>query len=118
MGITDRLRRLVAVLMLLAMGPVPSAAAACGGWSASASERMACCRSAANHCAAVSADDCCADRETRQNLETVTATPVSPGEMSSERVAPAVRPLRSLRVALRPLAERPSAYLLDSVFLI
>lgn len=110
--------RVLAVIVLVAMAPLGHVAAACVGWSGSAAQRMACCRSAGDGCTAVSADGCCAHGQTRRNLETVSATLPSPDLTDFELVLPAARPARTLRVALRPLSERPDTYLLDSVFLI
>jgi hypothetical protein len=112
------LHRFVAVLILLVMGPVLHGAAACGGWSASATARMACCQAAAGHCATVSADDCCADTEQRQNANTVAVVLVSPGEMTAGTLLPAHTIPRASALAHRQASGRPATYLLDSVFLI
>ena len=117
-GTSSTFRRLVVILTLTVMAPVGHAVVACSGWSGSATQRMACCGSAGDGCAAVRADDCCAHGETRQNIETTSVIAISPGDSLSERVVPAIPPVRSLRQALRPLAERPDTYLLDSAFLI
>ena len=111
-------RRLVAIITLAVMGPGAYAAVACGGWSGSTAERMACCQAAAGHCAAISPDDCCADGEQRQNLDSAPAIAVAPPEGVS--ATPAVRPpLRRPSAAVHQTAPgRPDTYLLDSVFLI
>jgi hypothetical protein len=114
-----RLERGYATVLLLvaALMPVTQAAAACSGWKASVAERMACCRGAAGHCAALSADDCCADRESRQHAEvagfiSAPAAPTSAGQPVPER--PRVR----FQLVPRATSSRPHTYLLDSVFLI
>jgi len=112
------LHRFVAVLTLLMMGPVLHGAAVCSGWSGSASERMACCHTAAGHCAAVSADDCCADAEQRQHADAVAIVLVSPGETTAGLLIPAQRIQRASALAHRQATGRPATYLLDSVFLI
>jgi hypothetical protein len=118
MASRSTVRRLLVVLACVAMAPVGHAVVACSGWSASTAERMACCRSDGDHCAATRVDECCASGETRQNLEAGSVTLVSPDLSGAERVVGPVHRVRSLRQALRPLVERPEAYLLDSVFLI
>jgi hypothetical protein len=112
-----RLHRLWSNVQFAAKMPNTHAAAACAGWVPSAASRMACCRAAAGHCAAVSADDCCAERESRKNLEAVSATLVSIGSLVSERLAPERRLVHSC-LAPRPSSGRPDTYLFDSVFLI
>jgi hypothetical protein len=112
------LHRCVAVLTLLIMGPLGHGAAACSGWSGSAAERMACCQAAAGHCAAVSADDCCADTEQRQNASAVPFVLVSPGERTAGLLLPAQTIRRASALAHRQATGRPATYLLDSVFLI
>lgn len=113
-----RLRHLVAILTLAVMGPAAYAAAACGGWSGSTAERMACCQTAAGQCAAISADDCCADGEQRQNAASASLIVVAPPTGVS--ATPAVRPpLRRPSAAVHQTAPgRPDTYLLHSVFLI
>lgn len=113
------LHRFVTVLTLLVMGPMLHGSAACSGWSGSASARMACCQAAAGHCAAMSADDCCADAEQRQNANTVAIALVSPGEEpAAGLMLPAQKIRRASALAHRQTAGRPDTYLLDSVFLI
>ena len=111
------LHRLGSIILLAAMVPVTHAAIACAGWMPSSAGRMACCRAAAGHCAAVSANDCCADREGRKNLEAVSTTLVSVGSLESERVVPERRLVHRC-LTPRPFSGRPDTYLLDSVFLI
>lgn len=112
----SRLHRLAAALILVITAPVLHASAACRGWAGSPAARMACCQAAAGHCAAVSADDCCADTEQRRNLETVSVTLTAPGYAASAIVpdlSPARRP-----VPTPHLPARPATYLLDAVLLI
>jgi hypothetical protein len=106
------------MIVLLIVGPATYAAAACAGWSGSAAGRMACCQAAAGHCAAISPDDCCADAEERQNLESTPATAVAPPQ--GVTATPVVRrPLRRPSAVVHQTAPgRPDTYLLDSVFLI
>lgn len=117
MATRRRLGRLVSIITLMVMGPGAHAAAACGGWSGSAAARMACCQ-AADHCAAISADDCCADGEQRQNVESAPLIVVAPPTGVS--ATPAVRPpVRRASAAVHQTAPgRPDTYLLHSVFLI
>jgi hypothetical protein len=113
------LHRFVAVLTLLVMGPVLHGAAACSGWSGSASARMACCQAVAGHCAAISSDDCCADAEQRQNAGVVAIALVSPeAETTAGLLLPAQKIRRASALAHRQTTGRPDTYLLDSVFLI
>ena len=112
-------RRAIAALLFLvtALMPVTQAAAVCAGWSSSAVERMACCRGAEGHCAARSADDCCADRENRQHAETAGAITVTAAPMVARHVVAQPRPVR-LPLVPPAASSRPDTYLLDSVFLI
>ena len=114
----SRLHRFVAVLTLLMMGPVLHGAAVCSGWSGSAAARMACCQATAGHCASVSADDCCADTEQRQNANAVAIVLVSPGATTAGVPIPAQAVRRASALAHRQATGRPATYLLDSVFLI
>jgi len=114
----SRFRRFAAITLICVMAPLTYASAACAGWSGSATARMACCERGDAGCASVSADDCCADAEERQNLETVIAPLVTQGATISCRI-PVTPPVpRSFVLDPRLLAERPDTYLLDSVFLI
>lgn len=65
----------------------------------------------------MSADECCADQESRRNLEAVSATLVSTVPLAMARLLPVRRQARGT-VAPRPFRGRPETYLLDSVFLI
>jgi hypothetical protein len=106
------------MIVLLFVGPATSAAAACAGWSNSAAERMACCQATAGHCAAISADECCASSEQRRNLEGVALTAITPDDGPGTRLM-AVRPTRrAAETAHRAAPGRPDTYLLDSIFLI
>jgi hypothetical protein len=106
------------MIVLLVVGPTTYAAAACAGWSNSAAERMACCQAVAGHCAAISADDCCAAGEQRQNLEGVAIVAVPSDEgRGSLLTIPAPAP-RAAETGHRAIPGRPDTYLLDSVFLI
>jgi len=111
-------RRLTAIVLLMVLAPVTYANVACAGWAGSAAERMACCLRADDACESVSADDCCADGEQRQTLETVVAVLVTPGAATSEPLPAVFRRPRSFVLDPRSLAARPDTYLLDSVFLI
>lgn len=105
-------------MVLLIVGPMTYAAAACAGWSSSAAQRMACCQAAAGHCAALSADDCCAAGEQRQNLEGVAVVALSSDD-GPGRLLARLRPARrAAETAHRSLPGRPDTYLLDAVFLI
>ena len=112
------LQRFVAVLILSIMGPVLQGSAACGGWSRTPSERMACCQAAAGHCAAISADDCCAGSEQRQNFDSVVMVLVAPEEPTAGLLLPTPPTSRPAALADRQRIGRPDTYLLDSVFLI
>ena len=112
------LHRVAAIVLLVLMAPVTYASAACAGWSASAAERMACCQRSGDTCASLSADDCCAEGEQRQNLEQVAAALVTPGLTVSHRVPAATARPRSFVSDPVSLTERPHTYLLDSAFLI
>lgn len=112
------LRRLAALITLVMLAPVTYAGAACSGWSPSPAERMACCQAGEGRCASISADDCCADSEERQNLETVVAALTSPGKGVDEAVLAPPPGCRPAAVAHRSAPGRPATYLLDSVFLI
>jgi len=112
------LRRLIAITLLVIMTPVTYANAACAGWSASAAERMACCQRAAAGCESLSADDCCAAQEQRQNLDAVAIVLISSGMIVSAPL-PAAATVHS-RVGHDPgtLAHTIPTHLLNSVFLI
>ena len=114
----SRLRRLAAIVLALVLTPVAYAGVTCGGWSASAAERLACCARGDSGCATVSADDCCADAEQRQNAQTMAAVLVTPGVADSEPVPVAPPVPQSFVLDPRARAERPPIHLLDSVFLI
>ena len=112
------LHRLAAITLLVALAPLTYASAACAGWSGSAAQRMACCQRSGDACPSLSADDCCADGEQRQNVEMGAALLVGPGTTTTHPVpAPAAR-TRSVTLDLRTVSDRPDIYLLDSVFLI
>ena len=116
--IPSAVRRLAAIALLLLMTPVIYAGAVCAGWSASAAERLACCQRSGDACATLSADDCCAEGEQRQNLEQVVAVPITRSNAVSyfiPRTSPRPRSFVSDPVSL---TDRPDTYLLDSVFLI
>jgi hypothetical protein len=109
--------RLTALMLLMMLSPLTYAGAACAGWSGAPGDRMACCQRAAG-CASVSADDCCAEGEQRQNLEQVAAALITSGATVSQRLhAAAPRPQCFVPDPLS-LTGRPATYLLDSVFLI
>ena len=88
----------------------------CVGWSNPA-DRAACCARMANHCATVSADDCCEKGEQRRtrDLTRSVAQPaldMTPGAI----VAPLVLIERETDVLI--LLARPRPHLLHEVFLI
>lgn len=109
-------RRIFAVLLIAAAFAADPTL--CGGWSHSAADRMACCQRGGG-CASVSADECCANSEQRQNVESASAivfAPLvaTPGLWTLWTMTASVRlPFDSQSL---PLAERPATYLLDSVF--
>lgn len=111
------LRRVTAILTIVLLLPAAQLAAVCSGWSTEEADRHACCEQMAG-CASVSADECCAAGEQRGNAERVNAPVITPGPAVSEPVAMVPPPPRSFVRDPRALAERPPAYLLDSVFLI
>jgi hypothetical protein len=105
-------------MLLMMLSPLTYASAACTGWSGSAADRMACCQRSGDGCASLSADDCCADGEQRQNVEQVAAVLITRGATVSHAI-PAVAPRpRSFVPDPVSLTERPDTYLLDSVLLI
>ena len=116
-AVVPAVRRLTAVLTLVFLLPAAQLAAVCSGWSSAEADRHACCEQMAG-CASVSANECCAVSEQRRNAEPVTSIVVMPELSVAERVAIVPEPPQSFIRDPRALAERPPAYLLDSVFLI
>ena len=110
-------RRLIAIVTFVLLLPAAQVAAVCSGWSSAEADRHACCEQMAG-CASVSASDCCAAGEQRRNAEPVSPSVMTPGPGVSEPVAVVPAPPLSFVRDPRALAERPPAYLLDSVFLI
>ena len=108
--------RAIAAVLLMMLTPGINAAAGCTGWTGSAADRMACCQREDAGCAAVSADDCCADNEQRRNAETHTALPTPEDSHFSVAILVALSPLRENPAARNASGERPPTYLLDSVF--
>lgn len=117
-AIPSWLHRMSAIVLALALTPAAYAGVACGGWSNSAAARQACCAGADGACTTISADECCADGEQRQNVEVVPVVTTAPAATAADCVA-TVRPLSPCYV-LDPhaLANRARIHLLDSVFLI
>jgi hypothetical protein len=115
-----RSRRIAIVTALaLLIGFIPTFAAVCIGWEASAQMRMACCAKPDVAGSSAKADDCCKDGEGRTNALTQSGlvAGVPPAPMQS---LPAVT-LPSITTFGRPSDShvRPSPaplYLLDSVF--
>jgi hypothetical protein len=106
-------RRTPALLLILAIWA--NGMALCAGWAGSPAERMACCERMGSECGSVSADDCCANGEQRQNIEGAPAVVVAPPLAASGLlIAASVR--QSLGSHSSSLADRPDTYLLDSVF--
>ena len=103
---------LVVVLSLMVAGDL------CQGWSADADARRACCERMANHCATVTADTCCAQKEQRSTRE----LPPSPAQPARDAaVGPLVTliaPLSQIDIEAPVASTRPRAYLLHAVFLI
>ncbi|CAN5851742.1 hypothetical protein BH24ACI5_BH24ACI5_23400 [soil metagenome] len=114
----SRLRRLAAFVLALVLTPIVYAGVVCAGWSASAAERHACCADADAGCTSISADECCADSEQRQNAQVAAAIVITPGALVSERVPTAPAVPQSFVLDPRSLVARPAIHLLDSVFLI
>ncbi len=115
---TRVLHRLAAITLLVVLAPLTYASVACAGWSGSAAERMACCQRSGDACATMSADDCCADEEQRQNVEMAATVLVTPGATTSHPLPTAAARAQCSSLDSRLLAARPDTYLLDSVFLI
>ena len=110
------LRRLLAVSLLAALS-AGTAVDLCQGWSSHQTARKACCARMENHCATVSADDCCEKGEQRRtrDLTRSVAQPaldMTPGAI----VAPLVLIDRETDVLI--LLARPRPHLLHEVFLI
>jgi hypothetical protein len=112
------LHRVTALILLMMLSPLTYASAACTGWSGSAADRMACCQRSGDGCASLSADDCCAEGEQRQNVEQVAAALITPGATVSHAIPAVARRPHSFVSDSPSLTERPDIYLLDSVFLI
>jgi predicted cupin superfamily sugar epimerase len=107
-------RRIFAVLLISAAFATDPTL--CGGWSNSAADRMACCKRAGSSCASVSADDCCADGEQRQNVESPSALVTATRPIASEVLLVASTLLPSFYFDSFSLTDRHDTYLLDSVF--
>ena len=118
-GISSRFeftRRLLAVSLLVVLS-AGAAVDVCQGWSSHQTERKACCARMENHCATVSADNCCEkgqQRRTRDLARTVAqpALDMTPGAI----VAPPVLIERDTDGLI--LLGRPRPHLLHEVFLI
>jgi hypothetical protein len=77
---------------------------------------MACCAREGAACGSVSADDCCADGEQRQNIEGAPGLLVASPAVTSW-VLPVAAPVQRPHTShSESLADRPHTYLLDSVF--
>jgi hypothetical protein len=106
-------RRVFAVLLIAAACATDPTL--CAGWSNSAADRMACCKRGGG-CTSVSADDCCANGEQRQNIEGAFAV-VIPAPLLASGFLPISSSVRQpLDSESSSLADRPDTYLLDSVF--
>jgi hypothetical protein len=107
---------LTRVLLLFVLAAASPSVSLCAGWASSAAERMACCERDASGCASVSADSCCADGETRQNIEALAAV-VTLQQPLATTVPIVAAPRPALRaVDPRSLAKVPATHLLHSVF--
>lgn len=108
--------RFIALVLLLVFAGASHTVALCAGWAASASERMSCCQRQDSTCASLSADDCCAAGEQRQNVERLVLQ-LPAGDATLSRVGTLMGIARHAVTAdPRSLAERPATHLLDSVF--
>lgn len=109
------MRRASALLLLMAVSA--SNAALCTGWSNSLAERMACCERRAGNCSggSLSADDCCADGEQRQNAERLAVLIVAP-PVHAEALALLRSANESAAVPVAPPIDGHNTYLFDSVF--
>jgi hypothetical protein len=77
---------------------------------------MACCHHVDASCASVSADDCCAAGEQRQNVHATALPALIPPTMSGQLMVWSPCVLRAVNENPRTLADGPAPYLLDSVF--
>lgn len=108
-------RRLTAALTLIIALLTPQVAL-CAGWSPSPADRMACCKRAGHSCGSVSADDCCADGEQRQNSERLTALVIEPPVRDAAPIAPLTSLQYSNGPITLPACDGQHIHLLDSVF--
>jgi hypothetical protein len=108
------IRRSAAILLVLAL--FASEMGLCAGWSNSSHERMACCQRAGSDCGSVSADDCCANGEQRQNIEGASAVVVFSPLIASSFLSITASIQQPFDSQSASLADRPDTYLLDSVF--
>lgn len=106
-------RRVFAVLLIAAAFATDPTL--CAGWSNSAADRMACCKRGGGSCASVSADDCCADGEQRQNIEGASAV-VVPSPLIASSVLSVTASVRQPLGPSSSRVDRADTYLLDSVF--